>query len=156
MDLNCVICLEKIINFSEKKTLQCEHVYHKNCINQVQNNKCPLCKKEIVDGRLRRYQSLYFDMLKQLKVIEIENEKLKKIENVDEDFLKTINDGIAKSIKKNNYAIDMKDHYHIDITNKYTTQTPLCCNHCNLKTAKYGFLYNHINYKHYGKVNNLS
>lgn len=156
MDLNCAICLETIDNFKDKKTLVCEHMYHKDCINQVRNNKCPLCKKEIDDGRLRRYQSLYFDMLKKLKVIEIENEKLKKIENEDDDFLKTINECIANSIKKNKYTIDMKDHFYIDITNKYTTQTPLCCNHCNLKTAKYGCLYNHINYKHYEKVNNLS
>ncbi len=154
MDLNCSICLENIINFKEKKTLECEHVYHKDCINQVKNNKCPLCKGEIVNDKIKAYENLYFSMCKQLRLMEIENEKLKKIGDPDDNFLKNINDSIAKSIKKNNYTKDIKKHYHIDINNKYSTLTPLCCNHCDLKTGKYGFLYNHINYKHYGKVNN--
>ena len=41
----CAICLDNITNIFEKKTLECEHCYHKNCIKQVKNKKCPLCNQ---------------------------------------------------------------------------------------------------------------
>lgn len=46
MDLTCSICLEEINNFNTKKTLSCEHMFHKNCINKYINNnyKCPICR----------------------------------------------------------------------------------------------------------------
>lgn len=48
MDLTCSICLEEIININTKKTLSCEHMFHKECINKYLNNdyKCPLCKNK--------------------------------------------------------------------------------------------------------------
>lgn len=48
MDLTCSICLEEIINFNTKKTLLCEHMFHKKCINEFLNiyYKCPLCKNK--------------------------------------------------------------------------------------------------------------
>lgn len=154
MDLNCAICFESIDNFKDKKTLVCEHMYHKNCINQVQNNKCPLCKGDIVDEKIKAYENLYFSVCKQLRFVEIENEKLKKTDYIDSNILKSINDGIINSIKKNKYVKNIKNNYSIDI--KCNMTTPLHCNHCNFKTSKYGFLYNHVNNKHYGVVNNLS
>ena len=39
----CAICLENIDTISSKKTLECEHSFHKFCINMVKNHKCPLC-----------------------------------------------------------------------------------------------------------------
>ena len=48
----------------------------------------------------------------------------------------------------NKYVKNIKNHYSIDI--KCNMTTPLYCNHCNFKTSKYGFLYNHIINKHYG------
>jgi hypothetical protein len=154
MDLNCAICFESIDNFKDKKTLPCEHMYHKCCINQVQNNKCPLCKGDIIDGKIKAYENLYFSVCKQLRFVEIENEKLKKTDYIDNNILKSINDGIINSIKKNKYVKNIKNHYNIDITCNMTT--PLHCKHCNFKTSKYGFLYNHVNNKHYEVVNNLS
>ena len=39
----CSICLENIDFISNKKTLECEHTFHKTCIMQLDNKKCPLC-----------------------------------------------------------------------------------------------------------------
>ena len=41
----CAICLDNINNINNKKTLECEHLYHKECINKVKNKKCPLCNQ---------------------------------------------------------------------------------------------------------------
>ena len=151
----CKILLPLVIEkLKDKKTLACEHMYHKDCINQVQNNKCPLCKGDIVDEKIKAYENLYFSVCKQLRFVEIENEKLKKKDYIDSNILKNINDGINNSIKKNNYTQDIKNHYRIN--SKTNILTPLYCNHCNFKTSKYGFLYNHINNKHYEKITNLS
>lgn len=42
----CVICINTI-EFNNKKTLSCEHVFHENCIKdwfKVKRNNCPTCK----------------------------------------------------------------------------------------------------------------
>lgn len=41
----CAICLEGIMNISKQKTLECEHTFHKKCIDLVYNHKCPLCNQ---------------------------------------------------------------------------------------------------------------
>lgn len=41
----CAICLEGIMNISKQKTLECEHTFHKKCIDLVHNHKCPLCNQ---------------------------------------------------------------------------------------------------------------
>ena len=43
--VQCSICFETI-NESDKKTLNCDHHYHRNCINTwlVEQNNCPLCR----------------------------------------------------------------------------------------------------------------
>ncbi len=146
MDFNCAICFEDIINYNDKKTLDCEHMYHKNCINQVQNNKCPLCNERIIDDKLKEYENLYLDICKQLELKEIENEELKEIVESDE-FLKDINDYIAKSIKANNYTKDIKNHYNIK-----KSLIPFYCKYCDFKTGKFGYLYNHMNKDHYEKL----
>ena len=148
MNLTCSICLDDIINFNEKKTLKCEHMYHKECINKVQNNKCPLCKKEIKDSTISNILNNYFIMSKQVELLKIENENLKKKDQADIDII-IINNNISNSIKKNKYNINISAHFHIDVNKK----TPLHCNHCNLKTSKYGTLYNHVNNKHCDKFN---
>ena len=146
MDLDCAICFETINNFKDKKTLACEHMYHKDCINQVQNNKCPLCKGDIVDEKIKAYENLYFSVCKQLRFVEIENEKLKKI--LEEDtVLKDINDHITKSIKENGYTEDIKKHYNIK-----KSLIPFHCKYCNYRTGRFGCLYNHINKDHYDKI----
>jgi hypothetical protein len=46
MELICVICIENITDFKDKKTLPCEHIFHKKCINEYMSNICPICRKE--------------------------------------------------------------------------------------------------------------
>jgi hypothetical protein len=41
----CAICLENIDTILSKKTLECEHSFHKTCINMIKNHKCPLCQQ---------------------------------------------------------------------------------------------------------------
>ena len=43
--MECPICLEDI-EFKFKKTLQCEHMFHKKCIDQC-NDICPICRKSL-------------------------------------------------------------------------------------------------------------
>jgi hypothetical protein len=48
----CAICLE---NFKETQyvlftILECSHVFHRDCIVRVNNNMCPLCKKQIINN----------------------------------------------------------------------------------------------------------
>lgn len=146
MDFNCVICLENINNYTDKKTLDCEHMYHKNCINQVQNNKCPLCNKHIVDDKLKKCEDLYKDLCKHLELTENENKELK--EALDSDtFLNDINNSIDKSIKVNKYKKDITNHYIIK-----KSLIPFHCKYCNFKTTAFGFLYNHLNKNHYQKI----
>jgi hypothetical protein len=49
-DADCCICLEKIDKRLARK-LPCSHIYHAKCIEDwvlPHNNKCPLCRKNIV------------------------------------------------------------------------------------------------------------
>jgi hypothetical protein len=46
IDLTCIICLEVIINYKDKRTLSCEHMFHKKCYETYNKNTCPICKKE--------------------------------------------------------------------------------------------------------------
>jgi hypothetical protein len=139
-----------IINYNDKKTLECEHMYHKNCINQVENNKCPLCNGLIINDTLKEFQELYLKTYQELESIKIENQELKDIINTDE-ILQEINENIEKSIKKNNYKKDIKNHYHI-----FKSLKPLNCNYCDFKTGKFGNLYNHMINYHYNKLNTSS
>ena len=42
---NCVICLDTIKE--EYKLIGCNHKFHKVCIMLLQDDKCPLCRKNI-------------------------------------------------------------------------------------------------------------
>jgi hypothetical protein len=47
----CAICL---VDFKDDQNtlyviLQCSHLFHRDCIIQVENNKCPLCKEPIIN-----------------------------------------------------------------------------------------------------------
>jgi hypothetical protein len=51
LDITCIICLDKIDSILLKRTLQCEHMFHKHCLNEYIKNKinafdivCPICK----------------------------------------------------------------------------------------------------------------
>jgi len=46
---DCSICLENIINEEHKKITTCNHIFHEECmaIWILQNNSCPLCRKNL-------------------------------------------------------------------------------------------------------------
>ena len=52
--MECSICLEDI-EFKFKKTLKCEHVFHKKCLYPwyIRSESCPLCRTPIT-----RYNNL--------------------------------------------------------------------------------------------------
>lgn len=48
----CSICFE---NLTDKDScLECGHLFHKNCVMRLHNNKCPLCRQE--SGLIELYQ----------------------------------------------------------------------------------------------------
>ena len=51
MDIDCAICLESKSN-EECVELKCKHSFHLNCLSKVVNNKCPLCRKSIIDTEI--------------------------------------------------------------------------------------------------------
>lgn len=45
--MECSICLDKLgLNY---KTLNCGHKFHTNCLLRLLNNKCPLCRQNIIN-----------------------------------------------------------------------------------------------------------
>lgn len=52
MDITCAICLENIINITNKLTFKCEHFFHKICINNYMNNCCPICKEVFIKSNI--------------------------------------------------------------------------------------------------------
>jgi hypothetical protein len=44
LDIACSICLDNIDTFSSKKTLECEHTFHKQCLKLLTNHLCPICR----------------------------------------------------------------------------------------------------------------
>ncbi|VVU95602.1 hypothetical protein CPAV1605_1354 [seawater metagenome] len=45
---NCAICLDSLNKKHTIVKLNCDHIYHLECITKVENNLCPLCRKTIV------------------------------------------------------------------------------------------------------------
>ena len=48
----CSICLDRILQETKNVVLDCKHMFHYNCIINVTDNSCPLCRKEIVSGKI--------------------------------------------------------------------------------------------------------
>lgn len=48
-DLECIICLDEITNKEEYIQLECNHIFHKLCIEQwtQRQHNCPICRKNI-------------------------------------------------------------------------------------------------------------
>lgn len=42
-ELECAICLDPI-DIESQKTTECNHTFHRGCLAQIRNNKCPLCR----------------------------------------------------------------------------------------------------------------
>ena len=43
----CAICLENILS-DKIIQLDCNHQFHFDCLKKITNNKCPLCRDEII------------------------------------------------------------------------------------------------------------
>ncbi|KAI9085727.1 hypothetical protein K1719_032333 [Acacia pycnantha] len=47
-EVDCAVCLNKIGEGDEVRVLRCEHVFHRDCLNQwvsLRNFTCPLCRE---------------------------------------------------------------------------------------------------------------
>jgi len=44
----CCICYE-IIDKTIEIPVECGHIFHKNCLTELKNKNCPLCKKEFTN-----------------------------------------------------------------------------------------------------------
>ena len=49
--MDCAICLSKIKN-EDSVWLQCEHVFHRDCLYQIKTLRCPLCREKIDTKRV--------------------------------------------------------------------------------------------------------
>ena len=45
--MECSICLENI-KLKNRYILNCNHIFHRNCILYVNNQLCPLCRKPFI------------------------------------------------------------------------------------------------------------
>lgn len=48
----CSICLDDIhanTNTNKNVKLDCNHLFHYDCISKIKNNKCPLCRRKIIN-----------------------------------------------------------------------------------------------------------
>lgn len=45
---HCSICLDNL-NTESTINLKCNHLFHRNCLKKITNNKCPLCRSRIID-----------------------------------------------------------------------------------------------------------
>ena len=57
----CSICIDSLENEKILK-LECSHIFHLECLKKVKNNKCPLCRANIVNDEycLNNHQPVYF------------------------------------------------------------------------------------------------
>lgn len=57
----CSICLEKLTD-KQKVKLECNHVFHLDCIKQIENNSCPLCRRKIISKSVcnENHQNRFF------------------------------------------------------------------------------------------------
>jgi len=51
MTEECCICFE-LLESTHTVSLKCQHHFHLECIKQITNNKCPLCRATIIDKPL--------------------------------------------------------------------------------------------------------
>lgn len=99
--MNCVICINNI-EFNDKQTLSCEHIFHKKCIInwfKVKLNNCPVCKckntnivKNLINNSINNRYS------------ELENLLLNNLDKKWNYIQLTLNSNISKRfIKENPY-----------------------------------------------------
>ena len=49
---NCIICINQIKDNEHKVKLKCNHEYHYDCISNIKNNLCPLCREKITEEKI--------------------------------------------------------------------------------------------------------
>jgi hypothetical protein len=76
---NCPICLEPINNISNKKTLDCEHSFHKGCFNKYFDTTCPICKRPFVTSNIYYINNISDSAF--TNVILLHNPIIKKLKN---------------------------------------------------------------------------
>jgi hypothetical protein len=65
-ETECSICLDTLSSgkVNNRLKLNCGHTYHKNCISQIRNDKCPMCRKNIQKVYNLKFGNLKFGNLK--------------------------------------------------------------------------------------------
>ena len=82
MEINkdiCPICLDNILNITDKLTLDCGHYYHKDCLNKYFDTTCPICKKPFMTSNIYYINNISDSTFK--NVILIHNPIIKKLNN---------------------------------------------------------------------------
>lgn len=80
--IKCSICLENIINTSNKLTLDCEHSFHKNCINKYFDTSCPYCKQSFINSNIYYINTISNNANSSFKtIILVNNSILTKLNN---------------------------------------------------------------------------
>lgn len=78
-DNNCPICLDSIINISNKITLDCEHSFHKECFNKYFDTTCPICKRPFMTSNIYYINNISDSTF--TNVILLHNPTIKKLNN---------------------------------------------------------------------------
>lgn len=76
---DCPICLENIINISTKLTLDCEHYFHKECIDKYFDTTCPICKQPFMNSNIYYINNIKDSLFK--NVILLKNSIFSKLNN---------------------------------------------------------------------------
>lgn len=81
----CSICLDVVENNELIKLINCNHVFHKYCINEWKkiNNTCPLCRKNI--SNLFKVK-IYNTLLKKNMILEIKETNVSVYEDKNIDI----------------------------------------------------------------------
>lgn len=83
VSITCSICLDNIINISNQLTLDCEHSFHKNCINKYFDISCPNCKQSFISSNIYYINTIHNNDNSSFKtVILVNNSIVKKLNNL--------------------------------------------------------------------------
>lgn len=120
MDNICPICHEEFENNKNICTTICNHKFHTNCLLNVKNYKCPLCRNQLIDLNedfeykykklLTSYESLnldydslidkYYECKFEKKQIDKLYTELKTLYNIETSIISSRLDCATKQLKK--------------------------------------------------------
>ena len=123
----CSICLEPIEENKEvKKLINCNHSFHKSCINtwSYNNNTCPLCRKHIISLFIGS-ANFFISILKKKFILEVNENKL--------NFNKFVNVNIYN--EKPNLFLKFDIEYY-KIKNVIITRNRIKINYCSITKNK--------------------